>query len=144
MLRASRVPCALVLVASWLSPAEADGAEPTVEVLTARLGRSLERDVGQAGQPIVRIDLHGSAVTDADLAAIGRVTTLRQLDLRKTAVTDAGLVHLRGLRALETLNLFRTGIGDAGLAHLAGLTALRTISWAARGSPMRGSSISGA
>jgi hypothetical protein len=66
------------------------------------------------------------AVTDAWLAKLAPLTSLRRLDLANCAVTDAGMTHLAGLTSLEDLNLTLTPVTDAGLAHLGQLTALRS------------------
>lgn len=79
------------------------------------------------GQSVVRIDLHGTKVSDADLEFLREARDLRELDLRLTPVSDGVTEHIRGLRKLEFLNLFRTGLTDAGLQRLAPLTELRTL-----------------
>lgn len=55
------------------------------------------------------------------LAAIGRVTSLRQLELCDAdALDDSGLLALRGLKALRVLGLQRCRwVGDAGCHTLA-------------------------
>ena len=78
-------------------------------------------------QQVYELNLAGSKVTDAGLAAVAQLPNLRRLHLEKTAVTDAGLAHLKGLANLEYLNLYATGVTDAGLAHLAGLKNLRNV-----------------
>ena len=76
---------------------------------------------------LTELDLSGSGVVDADLAAIGRLHHLTRLSLDGTGVTDAGLGHLRGLAHLEYLNLYDTAITDAGLQGLSGLSNLRSL-----------------
>ena len=67
------------------------------------------------------LDLSGvREVTDAHLAAIGRLTHLERLDLSGTAITDAGVAHLRGCDALREVNLAGTYTGDGALRALAG------------------------
>ena len=66
-------------------------------------------------------------VTDAWLARLATVKSLKKLDLANCAITSAGLAHLSGLTELEDLNLTLTAVSDAGLAHLGGLTKLRSI-----------------
>jgi uncharacterized protein len=89
----------------------------------AELGGTVVRD----GDTIVRIDLHGTAVTDADLVVLSAVPNLRELDLRLTKVTDAAIPHVVALKKLEFLNLFRSGVSDAGVRQLATLNELRTL-----------------
>jgi Leucine rich repeat len=67
-------------------------------------------------------------LTDAGLAHLHGLPSLKELDLSWSGVTDAGLVHLRGMNSLEQLNLSRTRITDAGLVHLRGLTSLQALS----------------
>jgi len=79
------------------------------------------------------LEMTDCRVTDADLAAIGAVTSLREFavvsiaDLASVAVTDAGLAHLARLNRLEQLVVTGQPITDAGLAQLAGLTNLKVV-----------------
>ena len=59
------------------------------EAQLERLGGTIERDPGRSGQPIVRVDLHGTAVRDQDLATIGRAA----------AVADFGKFRVTGFIA---------------------------------------------
>lgn len=52
---------------------------------------------------------------------------LRRLDLQGTAITDAAVETLEKLVGLESLNLYRTKISNAGLARLSKLIKLREI-----------------
>lgn len=67
-------------------------------------------------------------VTDAGVAHLEGLTTLRSLGLGDTKVTDAGLAHVKGMTGLESLYLSGDQITDAGLAQLAKLTNLRKLS----------------
>jgi uncharacterized protein (TIGR03067 family) len=115
----------------YLISAASVGAEPpTNEALIAtiqKLGGAVELDAKLPGQPIVKIDLHGSGVTDAELVKLKPLAELRVLDLRLTRISDAGVAHLQGLKELRFVNLFRTPIGDAALKSLAGNTQLETL-----------------
>jgi hypothetical protein len=72
------------------------------------------------------LDLRGCRVTDAGLGHLGGLTSLRHLNLAGCEqVTDAGLTHLRGLTSLRHLELWGCRVTDAGLAHLQGLVCLR-------------------
>jgi serine/threonine protein kinase len=79
------------------------------------------------------LELTDSRVTDADLAAVGGVTSLKEFavisiaDPASVAVTDAGLAHLARLNRLERLILAGQPVSDAGLAQLAGLTNLKVV-----------------
>jgi len=90
-----------------------------------RLGGKVEVD--ETSKQIVKIDLHGTKITDADLVFLGDVKEIRTLDLRLTHIGDAGVEHLKNLRNLGTLNLFRTNLTDVGLAHLRKLNKLETL-----------------
>ncbi len=74
---------------------------------------------------IVALELRGSNINDANLAAIKRLTDIRWLDIDATKITDDGLEHLTGLTDLQRLNLVNTKITDTGMEHLEGLTTLR-------------------
>jgi len=91
------------------------------------LGGTFEPGPGGPSAPVVKVDLHGTDVTDADLALLTSLPELTSLDLRLTKVTDAALEHVATLHELRFLNLFRTGITDAGLEKLSGLVRLETL-----------------
>ena len=71
-----------------------------------------------------RLNLCGSSITDAGLAALRHATQLESLDIRYTDVTDEGLVHLEGLENLTELHLggdarnVGTKITDLGISSL--------------------------
>jgi hypothetical protein len=77
---------------------------------------------------IVRIDLHGAKITDADLTPLEELRSLRALNLYGTPITDAGLKHLHDVRDLRMLNLNGTQITDVGLEHLHDLANLNELS----------------
>ena len=63
-------------------------------------------------------------IDNSVFAPLGRLKWLERLNLTGTAVTEAGLARLEGLTHLRTLDLSNaTGVGDAGLAHLKGLAS---------------------
>jgi uncharacterized protein (TIGR03067 family) len=107
------------------------GAEPPMneKIIAAiqKLGGAVELDAKLPGQPIVKIDLHGSGVTDADLVKLKPLAELHVLDLRLTKISDAGVAHLQGLKQLRFVNLFRTPVSDAALKSLTGNTQLETL-----------------
>jgi len=92
-----------------------------------RLGGSVEFDQSQKDKPIIKVDLHGTKVTDADLAILKGLKELRILDLRLTHIGDAGVANLKNLKKLQTLNLFRSELTDKGLAYLRNLKRLETL-----------------
>jgi uncharacterized membrane protein len=79
------------------------------------------------GPQILWLDVSGTQITDASLAAVGKFPNLTRLHLNRTAITDAGVAHLARLSHLEYLNLYGTKITDTGLTPLAGLANLRAL-----------------
>jgi mono/diheme cytochrome c family protein len=84
-------------------------------------------NLAAVGDQIFALNLAGTKVTDAGLAAIAKLPNVRILHLEKTAVGDAGLAHLKGLSHLEYLNLYGTQVTDAGLSQLEGLKNLKNV-----------------
>ena len=73
------------------------------------------------------LDLSGTAVTDAGLAALAPMRGLERLRLDQTKVTDSGLARLSRLKQLAYLNLRGTAVTDKGLDALRGLPRLRAL-----------------
>jgi YHS domain-containing protein/uncharacterized membrane protein len=73
---------------------------------------------------VLWLDLAGTAITDAGLAAITNFQTLRRLHLSRTPVTDSGMACVGALDTLEYLNLYDTQVSDSGLQHLGKLPKL--------------------
>ena len=107
-------------------------AGAVISIISAT-GTALEVDLSHLEQPlnagqlkhleslannIFRLDLQGSAITDAGLLSVAKCKNLQRLNLSRTAITDAGLVTLKKNLRLVSLNLVNTAITDAGLAHL--------------------------
>src|SRR5215208_893756 len=109
----------LVVACAFTAHARVEGDEQE-EAATeiTRLGGTYERDEAAVGRPIFKVDLHGTKVTDAELAFLKKLKNLRTLDLRLTQVGDDGVAHLKNLTSLRTLNLFRTNLSDRGLKSL--------------------------
>jgi hypothetical protein len=76
---------------------------------------------------LVRLNLRGQPVTDAQLVHLKDLTGLTELHLEKTQITDKGLVHLKDLVNLEYLNLYGTNVTDAGLSSLHGMKKLKKL-----------------
>jgi hypothetical protein len=109
-------------------PIEPRVTAPDPIAIVTQLGGTVTREISRTGDVIVKVDLHETQITDAQLAHIATLTDLRELDLRKAPnITDAGIVHLRGMVKLEKLNLFRTQLSDAGISHLANMHVLDTL-----------------
>jgi Leucine Rich repeat len=102
------------------------GQERAIDTIK-RLGGTFEVDKDSPGDPIVKVDLHGTSVSDDDLEALESLKSLRHLDLRLTKVGDKGVSHLKRLTSLRFLNLFRTQTGDAGLKQLKSMSELETL-----------------
>src|SRR5664279_491413 len=110
-----------------LAPIALPDDSKSVQETVAALGGTFELGPGGLSAPLVKVDLHGTAVTDADLVFLASLPELTSLDLRLTKVTDAALAHVKSLRRLQFLNLFRTRITDAGLEKLTNLMQLETL-----------------
>src|SRR5262245_50620249 len=89
-----------------------ESARDKVIAEVQRLGGTVEIDATKKNRPIVKVDLHGTKVTDADLVILKNLKELRVLDLRLTRIGDAGVANLKNLTKLETLNLFRSELTD--------------------------------
>lgn len=81
------------------------------------------------GMPSIEsLDLSESAISDAGLEYVGKLTNLRTLTLVRVDVTDKGLAYLEGLKKLQRLSLTRCPqISDKGLESLGKLTNLRLL-----------------
>lgn len=84
-----------------------------------QLGGSVRRDKGF----VVKVDLHKSRATEADMEQLKKLAHLDRLYL-PPAADDAWLLHLQGLNELTKLDLQYTQITDAGLASLQSLPKL--------------------
>src|SRR5262249_26230838 len=102
---------------------EPQGAIPALR----RLGASVVEDRQAPGAPVVKVDLIGCEITDADLAHLRDLPQLRELLLSDWQVTEAGLVHLKALPCLEQLTLWFDQVTDTGLTRLQGLPQLTVL-----------------
>ncbi|MFT7514001.1 MAG: hypothetical protein ACI9QL_003217, partial [Candidatus Omnitrophota bacterium] len=113
-----------------------EGGKPDLRTTVEAAGGLIEFDTN--GSP-VSIDLYNGnnplkgkggkndLVTDAWLACLDEVTSLKKLSLANCAVTDAGMQRVGRLHGLEELNLTLTAVTDEGLRQLGGLTQLRVL-----------------
>jgi hypothetical protein len=98
-----------------------------------KLGGTFERDRRADGEPVVKVDLSGRPVADADIESLKALTQLNSLVLRGTKVTDAGMALLKTTGKLRNLDLDDSGVTDAGMAHVSALTSLRGLHLAGTG-----------
>ncbi|QDU95078.1 DUF1570 domain-containing protein [Lignipirellula cremea] len=104
---------------------------PGESVRSLSLGHTDVTDAGLAAIGRLRqldwLDLAVCQVTDESAPVLGKLTELTQLNLEGTAVTDRTLPALGRLRKLQILDLSGTKITDAGLSELAGLSLLEEL-----------------
>jgi hypothetical protein len=86
---------------------------------------ALEELPGPGGEFLRTLDLTGSPVSDAGLAALADLPGVECLLLGDTAITDEGLKHLGGPRDLVELRLNATAVTDLGVRQLAGISNLK-------------------
>ena len=73
------------------------------------------------------LELHGDALSDEALRLISSLPRLQALRIRGD-FTDAGLAHLKRVRTLKSLEIDSPHITDQGLAHLSRLLDLELLS----------------
>jgi Leucine-rich repeat (LRR) protein len=71
--------------------------------------------------------LNNRRFTAAGLNYLKDLNKLEWLDLRGTPITDEGLAYLKGLSSLKRLDLSNTKVGDAGLVHIKELKSLDSL-----------------
>ncbi|MFT5325341.1 MAG: hypothetical protein ACI8P0_003209 [Planctomycetaceae bacterium] len=75
--------------------------------------------------------LNETAVTDAGMATVGKVTTLQNVDLRGCTISNAGLEPLTALSELKALRLSGesgvTSVDDDGMVHVAKMKNLKAL-----------------
>jgi Planctomycete cytochrome C len=94
--------------------------------LTIASSRATDADVERllaVRENLTHLDLSRSPVTDAALAAIGRMTNLQTqqlttLNLNQTRATDVALATLRRLKALQKIYLWDTAVTADGVSGL--------------------------
>jgi hypothetical protein len=103
----------------------ANGADSAVDAIR-QLGGTCERGPGGA---VEKVNLQGTAVSDADLAGLKSFPGLRVLNLKECRrLSDSGMRHLAGLANLADLDISYTGISDSGITHIGGLTNMECLS----------------
>lgn len=85
-----------------------------------RVERDLEGNV-------VRLNLSRMQLAADDIAAIGRLKTLRHLDLSRTNITNADLRKISESPSLNGINLSGTEVTDEAIDSLLKLPALRSL-----------------
>lgn len=107
--------------------AESDLVDVNLSVLGARCTDETLASLAGLEACVARLNLAGTAVTDAGLAVLARFGALERLSLSGTRVSDAGVGAIGGLSRLESLNLVGTGVTDGALPVIAGMPALRRV-----------------
>jgi hypothetical protein len=107
-----------------LQPSQKDQA--AVAAIQAA-GGTLELDQQSPGNPVIRVDLSFTRVTDVDLGSLTRLEQLQELYLINTKVTDSGLTPLGVCSHLQTLDIAGTQVTDAALVALSTLAELKTL-----------------
>lgn len=97
---------------------EVERARDEAAAAIRALGGTLELEEARSGKPVQRVDLHGTAVTDDDVAKLAAFPELRVLDLRGTRVSDRGLARLVALPWLELLVVERARQSGEGVRRL--------------------------
>jgi internalin A len=122
-MRLQTISVLLLLLGSTGASASQDEAIETIQ----KFGGTVEVDATQPGKPVIKVDLHQTTISDADLAVLAAFPDLQILDLRLTRIGDEGVVHLKNLKKLRFLNLFRSQLTDTGLTYLNRMSELETL-----------------
>lgn len=117
----------LLALAAGCGGPRGNASEAATVAAISKLGGKVEFDPQSADKSVTKVYLHGTAVTDADLAMLNKLTRLENLFLGRTKISDAGLEHLKGATHLKTLSLNGTAVTDAGLKQLTDLKELKTL-----------------
>ena len=116
------------------NPDEISKTDPAAEQkavqFVEKLGGTVERDekLKLPGNPIFKVSLVGTKVTDADIKELAAFKGLLQVELGETKLTDAGVKELTVHKNLLALGLRETLVTDVGLKDLATLKKLTTLS----------------
>ncbi|MEX2118862.1 MAG: hypothetical protein WD847_04565 [Pirellulales bacterium] len=103
------------------------GVDYFAEVTKATLPGATDATVAHLSglTSLKELSLYSTQVSDAGLAHLSQLTSLQGLRLGGTQVRDAGLAHLSRSTSLQRLSLNGTQVTDGGLVHLSGLTSLQ-------------------
>jgi Domain of unknown function (DUF6985)/Leucine Rich repeat len=93
-----------------------------------KLGGTINRVFGEAGEDTVQISFLGNAqINDDHLIALRHFPSLSQLQLESTQITDGGLASLQEFKDLRLLKLSGARITDSGLKSLHGFKKLKDL-----------------
>lgn len=68
-----------------------------------------------------------SQIHNDSLAALAKMTNMKELYLGNTAIDDSGIAYLKGLTNLEKLNIGQTGVTDKSMPVLLGMQNLKEL-----------------
>ena len=77
--------------------------------------------------PIDSLSLFSTGVSDAGIAYLTTLMSLKHLNIDSRLVTDTSLGHIANLTGLEHLDLFGTNVTEDGTRSLASLTRLKVL-----------------
>lgn len=109
-------------VAEWVIET---GGSLYVDQSTLQIRR--KEDLPSGDFAIVRIELSGTKVQDADLARLIGLRHLKYLGLHRTKITDKGIEYIVQIPSLEELELSFTQITDKGIQQLPMLSRLKKL-----------------
>jgi Leucine Rich repeat len=78
-------------------------------------------------EPVIFIDVSGTAFTDTDLSLLGSQSSLETLFASDTKITDRGMQHLRDMSSVKELDIRGTRVSDDGICFLSGMINLRVL-----------------
>jgi uncharacterized membrane protein/mono/diheme cytochrome c family protein len=81
----------------------------------------------QLKKQLLWIKLGGKKISDQNLAAISKLSSLTRLHLERTGVTDNGIATIKSLSQLQYLNLVGTAVTAKGMEELKELKNLKQI-----------------
>ena len=108
-----------------LDPADLAKLKAFPMLVDVGLGNRAGTDQGvvelvKAVPKLQRLSIHNSAISDAALAEIAKLTELTELVMFSTKVTPAAMTHVAKLAKLQRLDISGTAIGDEGLEAIKG------------------------
>ena len=100
------------------------GDEPAAVEALSKVATELKRD-GEGF--VIEVNFRGAEIDDSAPAHLSGLKRVRSVLLNDTAVTDAGLEPIGKISTLANLDLRGCGVSNAGIAHLTGLKGLRAL-----------------